>query len=210
MVDVSKLAKWIGLKIPSLRRLHTERNRYAAQLEVLRREESELVAGNIAAIQRRIATLALRLPAYDRALFLDAEAERAREAAYSPNPYDCEAFDYNWFKYASVVQSTLFYAELLPLLTEWLLRQPRGSTFRLLDVGSSTGAGAELLARIFWTHFTGYRIHVDAIDVESTYERLSPLFNPHIFYRVQDVFALAANTYDICICTHTIEHMATG
>ena len=92
-------------------------------------------------IKKIISSLSNTLDASEAAFFLKNLAERHLKRAYPPNPYDSDRFDYQWYKYASTTQSTIFYADILPVLAEYLIRQPRGSTFRLLDVGGATGAG---------------------------------------------------------------------
>jgi len=154
------------------------------------------------AIRRQL----LSINPVDRALLLKHELEKAHRAAYPPHPVYAE-FDFDWFKYACMVQTTLFYVDILPLLGEWLHRQPRGSTFRLLDVGGGSGSGAEFLAKLFWTFFTGYKISIDVLDVEDRFARFSPLLHDHISYKIGDVFELPDEAYDICLCSHTIEHV---
>ena len=201
-----RIVKQGALKVPAIRRLYDQRNEYARELEEIRRAlgvQCTHDSPTLTAIQERLAKIspATRVP------FLKGELETARKEAYPPHPYNHGPFDYDWFQYASTTQSTIFYADMLPALAEWLFRQPRGSQFRMLDVGGSSGAGAEFLAKIFWTMFTGYKITVDVLDIESTYKRLSPMFNDHITYKVGDIFAVADGAYDICICSHTIEHI---
>jgi|GEM_PF-4492672 len=141
-----------------------------------------------------------------RALLLKQELEKACMAAYPPHPRRTEC-DFNWFKYAFMVQTTIFYVDILPILAEWLQRQPRGSTFRLLDVGGGSGAGAEFLGKLFWTFFLGYKISVDVLDIEDRFARFSPLLHDHISYKIGDVFDVPDEAYDICLCSHTIEHI---
>jgi hypothetical protein len=94
------------------------------------------------AIKKIISFLSGRLMPSDRAAFLKLEAARALEKAYPPNSDNYDRFDYHWFKYASLKQSLIFYSDILPVLADWLFRQPRGSTFRLLDVGGATGGSS--------------------------------------------------------------------
>lgn len=159
-------------------------------------------------VKKVISFLLERFSPVERGIFLKNEAEQYIRLAYPPNPHNNDRFDYDWFKYESITQSTLFYADILPILANWLFRQPRRSSFRLLDVGGATGAGGEFLAKLFYKYFPGYNIIVDVLDIEETYERLSPLFNDHIAsYKVGDVFDVPDGGYDICICSHTIEHI---
>lgn len=115
--------------------------------------------------------------------------------------------DLDWYRYASRVQSMMFYIDLLPYLERALKSVPRGSTLRLLDVGAATGAGSELYGTIFKSGFLGYQIQVDAIDIMSQYKPMSDILNSHINYVIGDVYALPERSYDFVICSHTIEHV---
>ena len=150
-----------SLRFPALRKIRSD----GTSPKELSSENEDL--------QKCIERLTHELSPQLRVDLLKGALERAREEAYPPNPYNWPPFDYYWFKYAAVNRSLIFYADLFPIICEWLLKQPRGSTFRLLDVGGSTGVGGEFLGRIFWDHFTGYKLSVEVIDILDTFRRLT-------------------------------------
>ena len=71
---------------------------------------------------------------------------RSLEEVYE-KPYNAANFDYTWFKYSSRTQSEIFYIDILQELGQFLEKYPRGSKFRVLDVGSSTGGGPSYLEK---------------------------------------------------------------
>lgn len=160
-------------------------------------------------MKRLIELLLLRMDPIKRMSLIEPVYTRSLEEVYK-NPYNATNFDYTWFKYSSRTQSEIFYIDILNELSLFLRKYPRGSKFKVLDVGSSTGGGAELLGKIFYSYFTGYKLEVDAIDIEDTYVKLSPYYNKHISYLQKDLFEVENDSYDIVICSHTIEHIESN
>lgn len=109
-------------------------------------------------------------------------------------------------------QSVGFMCDLIPVL-QGVLRQIKqdlkpsyGARYSILDVGSRTAAGAELLAGIFYGYMS-VCFDVDAVDLNPAYKSYSDAFNHCIRkYFVQDAFELTAS-YDFILSSHTIEHV---
>jgi 2-polyprenyl-3-methyl-5-hydroxy-6-metoxy-1,4-benzoquinol methylase len=86
------------------------------------------------------------------------------------------------------------------------LASPEQQSMTLLDVGARTAAGSDLIARVFhprsWSRLS---LTVTAIDVDPSGHARAALSHPRIEYRVCDVFDIH-ETYDIVVCSHTLEH----
>jgi hypothetical protein len=110
-------------------------------------------------------------------------------------------------------QSLGFTCDLVPLFQAILrhlqstLNLAWGSQISLLDVGTRTAAGAELLANIFGG-YSSVHLAVDVCDLDPAYKEYSDIFHPHIKkFLVQDAFTLN-QVYDLVLVSHTIEHIA--
>ena len=109
-------------------------------------------------------------------------------------------------------QSVGFTTDLIPVF-QGIIRQiksrlkPRyGTRYSLLDVGTRTGSGADLIARLFHGYMS-IRLDVDVCDLDPTYKSYSDAFNCHIRnYFVEDAFKLTQE-YDFILASHTIEHV---
>lgn len=138
------------------------------------------------------------------------EAYDALERAIYEEPFP--GADLEWYKYASRVQSEIFYIDLFPYVMRLLSQVNRGARLRMLDVGTATGAGADLYGKIFKTTFTGYQIEVVGLDILSQFQPMAHLLNRNILnrnmrYEIGDVFDIPDGSYDIAVCSHTIEHI---
>jgi SAM-dependent methyltransferase len=108
-------------------------------------------------------------------------------------------------------QSLAFYLEVLPLFYQYILdcNMPLDRAYSFLDVGSRTGAGANMYGEIFSTERWGYRIKlvVDTTDINeqwNKYQKLNFFVNR---YLNKNIFDFEENSYDIVFCSHTIEHL---
>jgi 2-polyprenyl-3-methyl-5-hydroxy-6-metoxy-1,4-benzoquinol methylase len=99
--------------------------------------------------------------------------------------------------------------ELLPTI-HWLLSERwRGETFTVLDVGTGTAAGANLLASLYAGDFFGPRLRVEGIELEPVYARYAPARFPLVDYRVGDVLDLPPSpAWDLVVCSAVVEHVA--
>lgn len=109
-------------------------------------------------------------------------------------------------------QSIGFMTDLIPIFQGVLrqiknnLRPAHGSRYSILDVGSRTGAGAQLLAEVFYGYMS-VCFDVDVADLNHAYKGYSDAFNSRIRdYFVQDAFQLTRE-YDFILSSHTIEHV---
>jgi 2-polyprenyl-3-methyl-5-hydroxy-6-metoxy-1,4-benzoquinol methylase len=105
------------------------------------------------------------------------------------------------------VQSCVFASEVLPSL--WSLYPSGVHTLSLLDIGSRTGAGSELLRYIHHPgSFSRIKLIVTALDVDDTYIDYSRVHFPELRYLQEDIFnPNFAERFDLVLCSHTIEHV---
>jgi len=109
-------------------------------------------------------------------------------------------------------QSVGFTSDLIPIF-QGIIRQIQsrlkpefGIRYSLLDVGTRTGTGANLIAQLFYGYMS-IRLDVDVCDLDPTYKEYSDAFNAHIRdYFVEDAFKLSRQ-YDFVLASHTIEHV---
>lgn len=109
-------------------------------------------------------------------------------------------------------QSVGFTTDLIPVF-QGIIRQiksrlnpPFGSRYSVLDVGTRTGTGADLIARLFHGYMS-IRLDVDVCDLDPSYKPYSDAFNSCIRnYFVEDAFKLIQE-YDFILASHTIEHV---
>ncbi len=104
------------------------------------------------------------------------------------------------------IQSKQFMIDLLPYIQEYLTTQKRGRVFRVLDVGSGTGHGANLLASLYAAGELGYKMSVTSLDINSHYERYIQVACRYLAFKKQNVFAIK-KPYDIVIASHVVEHV---
>jgi 2-polyprenyl-3-methyl-5-hydroxy-6-metoxy-1,4-benzoquinol methylase len=118
---------------------------------------------------------------------------------------DPEAFDRLRNVYG--VQSCVFICEILPTL--WGLYPEGLHRLSLLDVGSQTGTGSELLRYLHHpASFSRIKLDVTALDIDTTYRDYSRVLFPELRSRYEDIFSPDfSERYDIVLCSHCIEHV---
>jgi 2-polyprenyl-3-methyl-5-hydroxy-6-metoxy-1,4-benzoquinol methylase len=106
------------------------------------------------------------------------------------------------------VQSCVFMCELLPEL--WRLYPNGQHNLTLLDVGPRTGAGTGLLQFLHHPEsFSRIKLHTTAIDLDKGFQDYAAVHSPGVEYLVGDIFdATLTRTFDVVLCSHTLEHLA--
>ena len=104
-------------------------------------------------------------------------------------------------------QSIGFMTELIPYLYPILLDSGQ-TLLEVLDVGTRTGAGTALLSDLFQTYHSRAQLAIDTIDIDPTFVdyQNSRYWNLRRAF-CGDIFDLKAESYDLIICSHTIEHI---
>lgn len=106
-------------------------------------------------------------------------------------------------------QSIGFAIEIIPLLYPYLDKwSGKGLELTALDVGPRTGAGSNLIGKLFASHFSSLVLHVDTLDIDPTFidyqtERWQNIRNAY----EGDLFKCPSKSYDYVMCSHTIEHL---
>src|SRR5690606_30439678 len=103
-------------------------------------------------------------------------------------------------------QSKQFMMQIAPYVQNYMRKQGKGARFDILDVGSRTGHGSNLLASLYQTMELGYRARVTAIDIDPTYHHYARFFCRYIVHRVATLESIQ-RSYDIVIASHVIEHV---
>lgn len=105
------------------------------------------------------------------------------------------------------VQSFVFSCEILPTL--WNLYPSGYHRITLLDIGSRTGGGSELIRYMHNPHsFSRIKIDVTALDIDTGYRDYSRKIFPELKFVYGDIFDPALDRgYDVILCSHTIEHV---
>lgn len=103
-------------------------------------------------------------------------------------------------------QSLHFYGDI----SRFIARRVSGfETLSLLDVGSRTGAGTALLRLIHHPQaFTRLKFDpVVGLDLDPAVVRIVSEEFKDITAVCEDIFNVPENSYDIVVCSHTIEHL---
>jgi len=107
----------------------------------------------------------------------------------------------------SVQQSMQFMIDLLPFIHTLNKDLSWGTELEVLDIGTATGAGANLLAMFNCADFFGTPMKVDAMDVLDRFSEHAKVNFPLINYIVADIFEYNYHRkWDCIICSHCIEH----
>lgn len=103
-------------------------------------------------------------------------------------------------------QSLHFYGDI----SRFIARRVTGfETLSLLDVGARTGAGTALLRLLHHPQaFTRLKFDpVVALDLDPCVMRIVGEEFKDITPLLEDIFNIPENSYDIVVCSHTIEHL---
>ncbi len=103
-------------------------------------------------------------------------------------------------------QSLSFYSDISSYISRNICAVGRCS---LLDVGPRSGAGLAFLRLAHHPEsFSSLKLDpVHGIDLDPCFARISELEFPDIFSRTEDIFNIQSKSFDIVICSHTIEHL---
>ncbi|HET8546991.1 MAG TPA: class I SAM-dependent methyltransferase [Bryobacteraceae bacterium] len=118
--------------------------------------------------------------------------------------------DLTWLETVLAPQSMQFMIDLLPVIRELLRACRHDLPVRVLDVGSASGAGANLLGQLYASPMRGPRLLVDAMELHpwmARYARAKLRFIRR--YIVADVMNYwPEEPWDLVICSHTLEHVS--
>lgn len=103
-------------------------------------------------------------------------------------------------------QSITFYCELLPDI--WSLYENFSGKINLLDVGARTGAGTALIGYLHQIYsLNRLKIETEAIDIDDTFVTYARKHYPQANLKKGDLFKIDSKSYDLVLCSHTIEHV---
>jgi len=125
-----------------------------------------------------------------------------RDSMINPNPEI-------WHEKESIPQSIQFMIDCLPYIRKLLKKFPIESTVDFLDVGTGSGAGANLLGTLYrGGFFEGkYKIRLDALDWQEELSSYAKYYFPDINYITTDLFTHKFDkVWDIVFSSHMIEH----
>jgi hypothetical protein len=125
-----------------------------------------------------------------------------------PESLGMEPAEFDRLRNVFGVQSCVFVCEILPTL--WGLYPEGMHRLSLLDVGSQTGTGAELLRYLHHpASFSRIKLDVTALDIDTSHRDYSRVLFPELRWRYEDIFDPGfEGRYDIVLCSHCIEHVA--
>jgi SAM-dependent methyltransferase len=133
--------------------------------------------------------------------FMRAVREAMDPLIYVPLPY-APRFDFNWLKRDAHRQTLIFYTDIWQIVLDEVRKLRRA--VRLLDVGSGSGIGAQLLSLLL-RGANGAAVEITANDFSEHY---APYARAH-FDGITFLPGPAQNItekYDIVLCSHLIEH----
>jgi len=106
-------------------------------------------------------------------------------------------------------QTLQFMIDMLPTIRELIKEWPGEKLLEVLDVGTGSGAGANLLGTLYRSSVFGVQMKVDALDITAAYKPFADHYFPNINYTVGDIIQLPPERkWDLVICSHIIEHFA--
>lgn len=122
------------------------------------------------------------------------------------NPLPPEPTDSQLMRVRCDSQSACFYADISQYLDR---RIPGFQQLSLLDVGPRTGSGLALLRLMHHPGAFG-RLKFDPVaglDIDPSFEAITRIEFPDIHPMTGDLFDIASDSWDVVICSHTIEHV---
>lgn len=138
--------------------------------------------------------------------FFSTATEREKQSPYRP-PIGAPDQTLEWLECESIPQSMQFMIDCLPVIRDLTRGWPEETPMDVLDAGTASGAGANLLATLHRRPWQAPRMRVEALDIQRHYKPYAAALFPDIRYTVADLFQLpAGRSWDLILCSHTIEH----
>lgn len=142
----------------------------------------------------------------------DAQMETARRSS-AATPADVGAlfttnspgFNQQWLESKMIPQTRVFYNDMLPVLFAMCGAFWRGKPLSIADIGTNSGAGIAHLSDVL-NGITGFRAKFTGFDTDPRYEAYARAKFPQIEFVGGDFFD-DARTFDIALCSHTLEHI---
>jgi len=117
--------------------------------------------------------------------------------------------DSSFYENDTIPQSMQFMIDYLPTIRKLIKDWPTNKILEVLDVGTGTGSGADLLATLHKGKFFKVQMKVDAIERRTIGKSYADYFFPNINYIVGEIFDLEKDrTWDLIILSHTMEHLS--
>jgi SAM-dependent methyltransferase len=115
--------------------------------------------------------------------------------------------DIRWLEGDFIPQSMQFMIDMLPHLRQLFSDWPRGRQMDVLDVGTGTGAGANLLGALYRGNFFGFPMAVQGLEMLELYAQYARVNFNNVKYNVGTLPEWGqGRSWDTVICSHTIEH----
>ncbi len=135
---------------------------------------------------------------------------RERRRAFYRAPAGEPQHDFDWFENCAIPQSLQFMIDCLPAIRSLLSDATLPEPVTVLDAGTRSGAGANLLASLHRVRMLGPPLRVDALDIMPEFKTYADAVYPDLHeFVVGDIFQIdRRRAWDLVICSHTIEHLA--
>lgn len=105
-------------------------------------------------------------------------------------------------------QALCFLLDIFPMLQERLMRYPRGSVVKFLDLGPAFGASAGLLADMYRSDFLGPKLQIDAMDIVDDRKQFIEMNYPAIQFMKASIDTISDDAqWDVIYCSNAIEHL---